>query len=178
MATRKQLLKHFDKMEAERQELLSAISSYSDQLLSKKPAPESWSVAEVMEHLTVAENGSLQYMHKKIEYGGHSKAAITAGLKQQLLNFSISLPIKYKVPKILEKKDTSFVDYKDALNNWNEVRIAMRSAYEKMDEGIIGNELFKHPFAGKMNVIQGVKFMRQHMKHHTKQIHSTLKRVG
>lgn len=174
MATREQLLKHFNEMESERQEVLRELTAYSDDLLSTKPSADVWSVAEVIEHLTVAETGALNYMRKKIQYGGHRRSAFTSGLKQRLLNLAISLPIRYKVPKMLEKPATSAIGFQDALKCWDEVRADMCTEYETMDGNIIGNELFKHPTAGKMNVIQGVRFMRRHMNRHIGQIHRTI----
>jgi uncharacterized damage-inducible protein DinB len=67
MATRKELLQAFDRMENERQALLGQLESYSEDILEKKPDADSWSVTEVIYHLKVAEEGALKYMRKKLE---------------------------------------------------------------------------------------------------------------
>ncbi len=177
MASRKELLNRFDQMESERQTLLAELNGHQPEVLCKKPSSDAWSVAEVIMHLTAAEKGAFLYLQKKLEYGGHKKAAVTSGLKQTLLNLAVSLPIRYKAPKIVDVKNENNLSFSEAVTNWNEVRISLQSAYERMDEAIIDNELFKHPAAGKLNVIQSVKFMRQHMRHHIKQIHRTLSTI-
>lgn len=178
MPNRKDLLKEFDRMEDERQQLLKKLSSYSQEILAKKPNPNAWSVAEVMHHLTVAEHGSLRYLNKKLEVGGHGKASLKAVFRLGLLNTAISLPVKYKAPKVVEIAEDSGITYPDALAEWNSVRENLRKAYEEIDEKYVAHDLFKHPFAGKLNLVQGVRFMRQHMNRHIGQIERTLKAVS
>ncbi len=178
MSDHDRLLKYFERMESERQELLRNLSGYSDELLSQKPTADQWSVAEVIDHLATSETGAMNYMRKKIEYGGHGPSALTAGLKQRLLNLAISLPIRYRVPKILERKETSAIGYRETLDRWNAIRSAMRTEYSELDPAIVGNGLFKHPSAGKLNLIQGVRFMRRHMNRHIGQIHRTIRSLS
>lgn len=178
MANRKELLRAFDIMENERMALLNELSSYSDEVLEKKPDADSWSVTEVIYHLKIAEEGALKYMNKKLEVGGHRKAAASAGIKQRFLNFMVSLPIKFKAPKVAQLPKDANVSYRQAVAEWTTVRDALRSQYETVDESMIGNELFKHPAMGKMNLVQSVKFMRQHVKRHIGQIQRTLKAVS
>lgn len=177
MATRKELLSEFDGMEADRQKLLKKLSGNSESTLEKKPSPNEWSVTEVIYHLIVAEGGALKYMQKKLEVGGHDRAKANAGFKQRFLNFMISLPVKYKAPKVVELPKDTKVTFPQALSEWNEIRNGLRKEYESVDEQLIGNELFKHPLMGKMNLVQSVRFMRQHMNRHIGQIERTLEKV-
>ena len=178
MASRKDLMKAFDQMEIERQALVKRLEKHPAEVLSTKPDPNSWSVAEVIDHLRTAESGALMYMSKKLEFGGHKKAGFGAAVKQKLLNLAVTLPIKYKAPKFLDAPAPSDLTYETALAQWNEVRKQMRNDYERLDEKLIGNELFKHPSAGKMNAVHGAKFMRQHMNHHISQIERVLKALA
>ena len=117
-------------------------------------------------------------MQIKLHHGGHKKSSFTAGLKQKFLNLAVSLPIKYKAPNVIKLDEGGPVSYSEARAKWDEVRAGLRREYETIDEKFIENELFKHPAAGKMNLIQSVKFMRQHMNRHIGQIQRTLKTVG
>ena len=174
MGTKKDLLKEFSVMENERKLLLSELEKYPIDTLEKKPNAKEWSVTEVIMHLVVAESASLAYMRKKLEVGGHGKASFSAGIKQRLLNLAISLPIKYKAPKVAQLKEGETVSYVEAISKWTDVRNAMQAAYESLDETIINNELFKHPVAGKISVLQGLRFMRQHAIRHMDQINRTV----
>lgn len=178
MATQKELLSVYNQMENERQQLLQELSKYPAETLEKKPDANSWSVTEVIYHLIIAERGALSYLNKKLEVGGFGKATFQAGLKQKLLNFAISLPVKYKAPKVVQLPKDASVTYEEAVSQWDEIRANMKKAYEGLDDDFTGRELFKHPFAGKMNIVQGLKFMRQHMNRHIGQIERTLKQVA
>lgn len=178
MATRKELLKAFDRMENERQQLLQRLERYSEEVLTKKPDKDSWSVTETVYHLKVAEDGALQYLLKKLEVGGHQKATFGAAIKQRFLNLAVSLPIKYKAPPIAQIPKGINIPYTQAVAEWNEVRTGLRKQYDSMDERIIGDELFKHPLVGKLSVLQSVKFMRQHALRHIGQIDRILKVVA
>ena len=178
MHMKEKLLTEFERMEAERNALVASLSRYDAEILTQKPSPEAWNVAEVIMHLVVAENAALTYMRKKLEYGGLQKASATAGLKQRLLNFLIRLPIKYKAPAVANIKQGEEVGYREATERWAEIRNQLRSEYEAMNEQTVAQELFKHPAAGKMSALQGVRFMRQHMNRHIQQIHSAIKKVS
>lgn len=178
MTSRKDLLTLFDKMENERLELLQGLDSYSEELLGKKPSPDRWSVTEVVLHLSKAEEGALKYMKIKLEHGGHKKATFGSWLKQKLLNFAIALPIKYKAPNVIKLDETGTITFSEAVANWEDIRKALRKEYETIEEGIIDHELFKHPAAGKLSILQSVKFMRGHVQRHKGQIEKTIKQVG
>lgn len=178
MASKKDLLNTFSLMEDERQQLLQMLSDHPTTALEKKPSANEWSVTETIYHLVVAERASLNYLNKKLEVGGFGTASFNAGIKQRLLNFIISLPIKFKAPKVAQIPEGKHVSYDEAINEWNSVRSEMNAAYHGLSDDFCTKELFKHPFAGKMNVVQGLKFMRQHMNRHIGQIERTLKQVN
>ena len=165
-------------MESERDAVVNEMKNYNSNLLDKKPAASEWSVAEVIMHLVVAESGALAYMRKKLEFGGHQKATASAGFKQKLLNFAIALPIKFKAPKVADIKDGEKVTFDEALVKWAAVRKELLAEYDKMDDDLVTHELFKHPAAGKLSALQSVKFMRQHMNRHIKQMQNTIKKVS
>jgi hypothetical protein len=39
----------------------------------------------------------------------------------------------------------------------------VRKTYESLDESVITHDLFKHPFARTLDLIQGQRFMQQHV---------------
>jgi uncharacterized damage-inducible protein DinB len=177
MTTRKDLLSFFEKMEAERTELLGGLKNHSEETLTKKPAADAWSVTEVILHLSKAEEGALKYMQVKLKHGGHRKASFAASLKQRFLNLAITLPFKYKAPNVI-KLDEGSTSFGEAVENWNAIRLELKSEYQSVEESLIDHELFKHPVAGKLSIMQSVKFMRQHVLRHSGQIERTLQKVS
>ncbi|MGB0915974.1 MAG: DinB family protein [Flavobacteriales bacterium] len=177
MTSRKELLSLFDELEKERLELLTSLSNRPKEVLVKKPSADSWSVTEVVLHLAKAEEGALKYMRVKLEHGGHKKASFGAAVKQKLLNLAIALPFKYKAPSVIELDATGNTSFAEAQELWGQIRSNLKKEYESIDESIIDHELFKHPAAGKLSIMQSVRFMRQHVQRHVGQIERVLKAV-
>ncbi|MCF8259041.1 MAG: DinB family protein [Flavobacteriales bacterium] len=175
---RKELLKAFEAAEADRKALLTNLDTYSEEVLTRKPSPDAWSVVEVLAHLIKAETGTLNYLRKKLEVGGHQKASPFAGLRKALLNFVLGLPIRFKAPKVAQLDKGVNMSYAEAKAQWNAVRDGLGTEYQRIDEKLIAHDLFKHPFAGKLNLIQSTEFMRQHMVRHIGQVQRTLAMVG
>lgn len=173
MSQKQKLLALFDEMEADRQQMLKALEGIDHSVLERKPNPEKWSVSEVFMHMVVAEGGSLKYMRKKIEVNNHGPLKGGSG-RFALLMGALKLPVKFKAPKIVADVGSG-VSYSDALNQWNEVRKELRSDYENLDESWIDHDLFKHPSAGKFDLIRAIKFMRTHADRHIGQIRRTVK---
>lgn len=174
MTNKQKLLDLFDKMEADRQAMLAKIKDLDHSLLERKPNADAWSVSEVLMHMVVAETGALNYMRKKIEVDNHS---VCKGRSAQyaLLIGALKAPLlKYKAPKIVANVGSG-VKFSDALQQWNDVRAELRADYEKLEEAWIMHDLFKHPAAGKFDLIRAVKFMRIHADRHIGQIHRTIR---
>lgn len=178
MSSKQALIQAFQKMESERESIIAEMRNYSADQLVSKPSENEWSVAEVIMHLVVAESGALAYMRKKLEFGGHRKATASSSFKQKLLNFAISLPIKFKAPKVAQIEEGEKITFNEAADKWFSVRQELLAEYDKMDDELASHELFKHPAAGKLSALQSVKFMRQHMNRHVKQIRNTIKQVA
>lgn len=175
---REELLKAFGAAETDRKALLAKLDAYGEDVLTRKPSADAWSVVEVMAHLVKAETGTLNYLRKKLEVGGHQKASPFAGLRKAFLNFVLGLPIKFKAPKVAQLDRSVTMSYAEAKAQWNAVREALGAEYAAINPALIAHDLFKHPFAGKLNLVQSTEFMRQHMVRHIGQIDRTLKAVG
>ncbi|MFT5918725.1 MAG: hypothetical protein ACI9FU_000525 [Granulosicoccus sp.] len=174
MTNQQKLLDLFDQMEADRQAMMAKVKGIDHSLLERKPNADAWSVSEVFMHMVVAEAGSLKYMRKKIEVDNHS---VCKGRTAQyaLLIGALKAPIlKFKAPKIVADVGSG-IQFSDAQKQWDEVRAELRTDYENLDEEWIMHDLFKHPSAGKFDLIRAVKFMRVHADRHIGQIHRTIK---
>lgn len=175
---RKELLKAFEAAEADRRALLAKLDAYGEDVLTRKPSPEAWSVVEVMAHLIKAETGTFNYLRKKLEVGGHRKASPFAGLRKALLQFVLGLPIRFKAPKVVQLDKGMSMSYAEAKAQWNAVREGLLKEYQTIDDQLIVHDLFKHPFAGKLNLVQSTEFMHTHMRRHIGQVERTLKAVS
>lgn len=177
MSKKQKLLDLFDQMEADRQEMLDSIKDLNHKTLEQKPNAEAWSVSEVFMHMVVAETGALKYMRKKIEVNNHKKVEGGGGRYALLIGALKAPALKFKAPKIVANVGSG-VKFTDALQQWNEVRSELRKEYENLEEDWVMHDLFKHPAAGKFDLIRAVKFMRVHARRHIGQIHRTVKQVS
>ena len=50
----------------------------------------------------------------------------------------------------------------------------MREAYEALPEERLGQALFKHPFAGRLDVVRGLRTIHIHVRRHAKQVERIL----
>ena len=58
----------FEKMEATKATLLRSLASLDAETLNRKPDPASWSILQVIAHLTKSEGGTLQYIKNCLLY--------------------------------------------------------------------------------------------------------------
>lgn len=168
MPSRKALFRVFEQMETERNALIVQLDGLPEPTLTTSPRPGGWSVAQVITHIAMAEEGSLAYLRKKHEGGRHKPAAFSGRWRLPLLNLAISLPVKYRAPALIAAVPST--SYGEARSHWEGVRAAMRRTYEALPEAHIGHDLFKHPTVGRFSLMQGLRFMRRHVRRHRGQI--------
>lgn len=172
MTNKERLLARLGRMESDRLSLMQRFAGIPSHKLAERPGPDKWSVAQVMMHLVVAEEGAQAYLKKKLAYGGHRRAGLLSGLRLALLQLAIRSPFRYKAPAVVA--DIPDCSFEAANERWASVRADMRRTYAELDEAAIGRELFKHPMAGRLSLLQGLAFMHDHMVRHTGQIERTL----
>lgn len=175
MPSRKDLFRVFEQMEAERKALIAQLNHVPERSLTTEPRTGAWTVAQVITHIAMAEEGSLAYLRKKHEGGRHKPADFSGRWRLPLLNLAISLPVKYRAPALIAS--VPLTSYGEARSRWEGVRAVMRRTYEALPEAHIGHDLFKHPVLGRFNLVQGLRFMRRHVRRHREQILRTLKAV-
>lgn len=136
-----------------------------------QPPLNKWSITQILSHLMMSERMSFQYMKKK--YLGINEApesGLLQELKLQLLIVSQRLPIKYKAPAVLGEGEPPEITLAEAETQWNALREEIASFLEKFDDKTVKKNVYKHPIAGRLNVIQAIRFFQEHMRHHVPQI--------
>lgn len=166
----KKIKQEFDALEKSRIELFNKLDKLDASKMNKQPDANSWSVVQVMDHLTLAERNSLLYMTKKLSVTNQfDKANFKTSVRLFLLKSALKLPVKWKAPKIVADAHND-KNYAEAKAAWIEVRNGIAAFLEKFPEEHLESELFKHPTAGKFTVVQALNFMHTHFGHHLPQI--------
>jgi len=135
-----------------------------------------WSPVQIVAHLIISEKIALQYMKKKfLGIDASPATGILEATKFILLKISQRLPLKYKAPKVLGEHDPPALTLAELELEWNQSRAELATFLEQFNAITIKNQVYKHPLAGKLNIIQGVGFMREHIIHHLPQIKSRVR---
>jgi len=58
----------------------------------------------------------------------------------------------------------------ELINKWDRSRKEFRDYLGDFDSDKLQYFIFKHPIAGKLNILQALEFINYHMIHHQKQI--------
>lgn len=174
----KKLQPLYDKMENTRRELFKKLEQYPAKKMNQKPDEKTWSVVQVMDHLTNAEGNSVKYINKKLSFNPKlKKAGIGSSARYLLLVTAFTLPLKFKVPDVVGDASNDH-DFEEAKARWDQVRNDLKTLLDSMDEKTANAELWKHPAAGKMSMQNALKFMELHVQRHQDQIDRILKAVN
>jgi DinB superfamily len=159
-------------VEAQRATLLSAVTAVPESVRDRRPTPQSWSVAEVLEHLHLVEQGVARLISRKLE------KARTAGLGQEaetrsvlrsldrfaLLDRRTSMP----APEFVQPGGT--LSAAAAVAALAESRRTLRDALAAGDGLALDGISAPHVLLGPLTLYQWVLFVGQHEHRHALQI--------
>lgn len=162
----------YDQLEADRKILLAKVGLIPDEKFNRQPSPGKWSLGEVLSHIVAAEHGSTGYMKKKsLGIDQVDNSGIVESLKIGVLIISQRLPLlKFKAPKIVVDHTPQFHSAESITRQWDEVRSDLKIFLEKIEDKNLRKKIYKHPIAGRLDVVQAVTFYREHIIHHSPQI--------
>ena len=162
-------------LESKRKALFSKLTAYSDELINKKPDANSWSVAQVIEHLITAEEASLKYLQKKtLDTSKAAKAGWKSKRNLLLTKAACFMPFKFKAPPEPMKPAEVFMPLKELEVKWSGIRKSTNDILDRLSDDELGKELWKHYIAGKMNIYQMLDFFETHFDRHVQQIERTI----
>lgn len=135
-------------------------------------APESgWNMLQVMEHVLSSEKGTLEYMKRKTQapFGDIPIAGDENSAKSDQLVEALKSDKKWKAPTVLPDP-TGAQSFENMLAYWDRLREEYEAFLNDLDPGYFNREIFKHPFAGRLNLFQTLDFLINHLVHHVHQI--------
>lgn len=166
----------YKQLEEQRATVLTLAQALPGEVLHRAPAPGQWSVMQILAHLVTAEKLSLAYLQKKMM--GLEEAPDT-GWREDLrivwLKISQRLPLKFKAPGRLVESTPAYTSFEHLRSDWDNVRAQLAEILEQFPENRLKRKVYKHPFAGMLNITQMLIFFREHITHHQPQIRRALK---
>lgn len=170
-----QLLENYKELESTRELVMSQLENVDIEILQKKPTPENWSVVQLINHLILAERMSLGYIIKKYPAVGELDEV---GLKQNLAMKTMKLAQlsskKFKAPAPVSqpKEDSSLETLK---KEWEKVQVDLKEFLDQYPDKHLKRALYKHPFIGRISLVQMMKVHVYHILRHKAQIDRILK---
>lgn len=149
-----------------------SVDAIPDSLRRQRPAPERWSTAEVLEHLSIVERLFTGRIANALE------AARASGLgSEAAARVPLPEPIELRVADRVNKrnapepaKPTGTLDAQAAWQAIEAGHEGLRMLLGSADGLALSEVTVDHPFFGAMTVYQWVELMAAHEGRHTEQI--------
>ncbi|HUB02030.1 MAG TPA: DinB family protein [Terriglobales bacterium] len=157
-------------LQATHDAFLQSISGLSEKQWRFKPAPDRWSIAEVSEHITVAEGMILGFVQGKIMTGPATpeKRAEVKVTDVQILTLIPERTHKVQAPDFL-KPTGRFATREQTVQAFEQARKATMD-YVSTTNDDLRDHFGPHPMLGTLDAYQYILLISAHSERHTKQI--------
>ena len=168
----------WERLTTRRDRILAEFTPWPDEQLRQRPAPEAWSVIEVIEHLLLTE---------KLTFAGVRKnrgAAIPITLRDRvragLVLGVMLLPTRVRIPKGVTALAPSHADQALSrfVEGWETERRQMREYLATLSGKDLTEGVFKHPVGGWVTVRGTLIFLESHLLHHGYQLRRIRKDIA
>ena len=173
---KQQIFETLKKLDEETMQIFNSIEGLSEEDLSNKSY--GWSIIQVLSHLNMAEFGSLTYMTKKMQAGeGMPEYAVSNKIKYFLTKRLLQSSLKWKAPKVVAdpKDDYALSELKDV---WRKTRVMAEKYISDYPDSLLTKAVYKHPFAGRLDLEGAISSFLYHQRHHVHQIRRIRKKIG
>jgi uncharacterized damage-inducible protein DinB len=154
----------FKTLQEKTKTLLAYVQPWTSEQLTFRPAPNSWSTLDVLDHLSKVEQNILNAIKLNLPHG----QAIP--LKDRIAGTFIKVPPGSKVhPDPTPHLPTITQRWTKAQNEMAELLTTLSPSQKQTG-------LFQHPVSGWMTISQTLDFLHAHLRHHEYQL-ATIKRA-
>jgi hypothetical protein len=173
------LAEAMDYVEEKRKELLESFSGTPEDRLNFRVSENSWTVAQILEHLRLVESGVARLIAKRVDQ------AREAGLGEERSTESV-MPSFDSHRERLERavlqspepvRPRGDVDYREALAGLNSSREVLRASAASANGLALSEIKHTHPILGELDLYQWLIFLGAHEERHRKQIDRTLQSI-
>ena len=160
--------------------LLNAVAAVPEPVRELRPAPDAWSVAEVLEHLHLAEQGIAWLVN------WHVGEAQAAGVPPEQETASVVGSLDaFRIPERIQRvsspglvRPRGAMTTAQALVALAESRRALVAAATAGDGLALGTITYAHAILGPLNLYQWILFIGQHEARHALQIQEIGERLS
>lgn len=168
------VLIHWRRLEEERRALLARLDGVDD-LRLRRPGPGgAWSVVQIVGHLTLAEQHTLAYIRKKMQDPALPRAGALSFWRLAIVAAALRSPVRSRAPERTANPEADCTPAQ-ARERWDAVRRDWAALVETLPPALADRALFRHPRVGMMSLAHTLAFMREHVRHHERQV---VRRIG
>ncbi|MBD1381575.1 DinB family protein [Metabacillus arenae] len=147
-----------------RRDLINEVKELNDEQLNKKPAPEEWSINQVLIHLYKSEMLTLTTLKELITEAKDQK------IEDKPVELTVDRSKKRKAPDYLKPTDES-MEKQAVLEQLETSRKELASFVENYpNQNSLHEKTLEHPVFGEMSIAQWIDCVGYHEKRHLIQI--------
>ena len=174
------LAETMDYVEDKRKELLQSFAGVSSDRLSKRVSADSWSVSEILDHLSIVETGIARLIAKRAARAREAGLGDETSTESAIASFDphrsrLEATIEMQAPTTVLPH--SNVDVKEAIKGLETSREALRAAVSTASGLSLSEIKHTHPILGELDLYQWLIFVGHHEGRHKKQIERTLNSI-
>jgi uncharacterized damage-inducible protein DinB len=163
----------FQILDASRAALRAAVDAVPAPLRQQRPAADRWSVAEVLEHLSLVETRFTQALAGRLEEARHAGLAAETSPSRDPLPAKIAGMLADRTAPRNAPDPARPSGALDATAAWQaaeQARAAFRTLIASADGLALSTVIHAHPFFGALNIYQWVELIAGHERRHTAQV--------
>jgi hypothetical protein len=158
----------FGDLEKKYGKLLQHLNSLADDVLDFKAGPDKWSIVEVIEHLVMAEENMLAQLT------GATSVATLDPRDRSAKNYHIVIKVMTRDIAV-DVPDESMephgqISLAELLVRWDDTRQKTRAYIDGIDSEKAGDLVYRHPFAGPLDMAETLRFIDVHFDNHMRHI--------
>ena len=170
------ILEKFDGLRKKREDLLQRLNSLSSEVLSFKAGPDKWSIVEVVEHLVIAEKGLIEQLTAEVHSAPLDLESRSAKNYQTVIKV-MERDIEVDVPhESLEPAGRTSLE--ELLSQWEDIRTRLKKPLAAIEDENKGDMVFRHPFAGPLDIFETLHFYDVHFDNHMRQIDRIINQIS
>ena len=165
----------FERIERQRTQLLELLRAADPAALMQQPAPGRWSALQNVEHLILAERGSLRYLLYKRQQG-EAPAPLDGGAPWRLGLLLLSLwqpTLRFAAPAPVSQPPNDR-PLATVAADWAELRAELRQFLEQAPDAWHQGAAYRHPRAGRLTLVGMLRFFEAHVARHDRQLRRAL----
>jgi DinB family protein len=158
--------------------LLAAVRTVPRDVARRRPSPDAWSVAEIVDHVRIVEASVARMLGRMLDRADALEpAADTSSVLGSLDRFAL-LERRNPITSPEQVRPGPDPDLDEALRGLAQSRCDLDAVLRRADGLAVDGLLAPHPLLGPLSFNQWILFVAQHEARHTTQLLETAARAG